>query len=56
MKRIIEWYKRLPKWVRFVLQYGTAPIWWPVTLVVMLVVWCVFAPVLGLVELWEDFR
>lgn len=54
--KLIDAYKRLPKVVRFVLQFCTAPVWFPL-LILASVIWTpIVAIVEMVVEAWEDFE
>lgn len=53
--RTVEWYKGWPKWLRFTLFYGTAPVWMPIAVVGAVVVYLICAAVLGVIEAWEGF-
>ena len=56
MKDIIQAYMLLPKVVRFVLYYGTAPIWFPVITTFCLLVLVFLAPIVWTMDAWDNFK
>lgn len=50
--RVTAWWKRLPKAVRFILFYC----YLPVMLIMTMVGICILAPIIALMDAWEEFK
>lgn len=49
-------YRRLPKWLRFALQYGTAPLWFPAAVLAIIPLFIVSQVAIAVIETWDEFK
>lgn len=56
MNSIKRRWRALPKWLRFTLHYGTMPLWAPILLPTLFVIWLVCASIALLINAWKDYK